>query len=141
MKKFIVFILTLAAVQTYAVQPPTIADVELKAHFPQASDVQWKKTDDNLLEARFVSEEQEVSAFFTPTGTFVEADIEVSYDELPIIIKALSSYYVEKSHCYYVKSIDPTNHTVYVMYFQNNNHQYQVLMEEGKTTSVLKELK
>lgn len=141
MKKFIVFILTLAAVQAYAVQPPAIADVELKEHFPQASDIQWKKTDDNLFEARFVSEEQEMSAFFTPTGTFVEADTEVLYDELPTIIKALSSYYVEKSHCYYVKSIDANNHVVYFMYFQNNNHQYQVLMEEGKTTSVLKELK
>ncbi|MFN8417124.1 MAG: hypothetical protein U0U66_12400 [Cytophagaceae bacterium] len=141
MKKLIVFILTLATAQAYAVQHPETADVELKKHFPQASDIQWKKADDSLIEARFISNDQEMSAFFTSTGSFVEADTEVSFEELPTIIKALSAYYVEKSHCYYVKSIDSNNHVVYSMYFQNNNHQYQVLMEEGKTTSVLKELK
>lgn len=141
MKKIIVFILTIAVAKVYALEHPTTADVELKNHFPQASDVQWKKTEDNLFEARFVSNDQELSAYFTTTGEFVEADTEVAFDELPFSIKVQSAYYTEKSHCYYVKSIDANNSVFYSMYFENNNHEYQVLMEEGKTTSVLKELK
>ena len=141
MKKLIVFILTLAAAQAYAVQHPATADVELKEHFPQASDIQWKKTDNNLFEARFISNDQEISAYFSATGKFVEADSEVQFDELPATIQDKAAYYTEKGNCYYVKSLDASNHVIYSMYFQNHNHEYQVLMEEGKSASVLKELK
>jgi hypothetical protein len=141
MKKLIVFIITLFAAQAYAVEPPATVDAEFKSHFPQASRIKWKKTDNNLFEVRFISDDQEMYAFFTPTGKFVEADTEVSFDDLPTMIKELSAYYIEKKHCVYVKSIDANKKVVYCMYFQNNNHQYQVIMEVGKTTSVLRELK
>ena len=78
---------------------PAKVQSEFQARFPGVSDVQWDKVQGYHV-ARFNGRSRaaayENNAWFTDQGMFCQHDIDVEYDELPMVVRTAFEKYKEK---------------------------------------------
>ena len=56
--------------------------------YPDAKDVEWEKESDTEPEAEFDLNDEEMSANFSPDGTWLETETEIKEDDLPEAVKS-----------------------------------------------------
>lgn len=67
---------------------PTAVMSAFQDKYPDAKDVEWEKESATEMEAEFELNDEEMSANFSPDGTWLETETEIKKEDLPEAVKS-----------------------------------------------------
>lgn len=118
---FAVIALFAAAVQAQDA-PPKAVDDAFKAKFAKAEDVEWGKESAEEWEAEFTMNGKEMTASFSPSGTWMGTETEMMIGDLP---KNVTKSLAEKFKGYRIEEAEEIE--------KPDFKGYEVLLEKGDT--------